>query len=178
MRAILLVVGLIGLAACSQEQPDFIESGIADLHDRMHRGEISAEQLVDWHLERIATIDRAGPTLNAIIELNPDARGIAKALDEEWQTSGPRGPLHGIPVILKANIDTADRMYTGAGSLALAEHVPPADAFVVGRLREAGAVILGKANLSEWANFRSTRSSSGEHAWRSTTTRRAPKCRP
>jgi amidase len=161
MRAILLVAILLGLAACSQDQPDFIESGITDLHDRIHRGEISAEQLVDWHLERIATIDRAGPTLNSIIELNPDARDIAKALDDEWQKSGPRGPLHGIPVILKANIDTADRMYTSAGSLALAKHVPPADAFVVGRLRDAGAVILGKANLSEWANFRSTRSSSG-----------------
>jgi amidase len=161
MRDILLVAGLLGIAACSQNQPDFTESGITDLHDRIHRGEITAEQLVDWHLERIATIDQAGPTLNSIIEINPDARDIAKALDEEWQASGPRGPLHGIPVVLKANIDTADQMYTSAGSLALAEHVPPADAFVVGRLRDAGAVILGKANLSEWANFRSTLSSSG-----------------
>ena len=96
-----------------------------------------------------------------MIEINPDALNIARALDKEWQTSGPRGPLHGIPVVLKANIDTNDRMHTSAGSLALAEHVPPQDAFVVKRLRDAGAVILGKANLSEWANFRSTRSSSG-----------------
>ena len=93
--------------------------------------------------------------------VNPDARSIADALDREWRASGPRGPLHGIPVVLKANIDTADQMYTSAGSRALADHVPPEDAYIVKRLRDAGAVILGKANLSEWANFRSRRSSSG-----------------
>jgi amidase len=127
----------------------------------MQRGELSSEELVRWYIKRVETIDRTGPALNSIIEINPDALTIAQALDKEWQSSGPRGPMHGIPVILKANIDTADQMYTSAGSLALAEHVPPEDAFVVRRLRDAGAVILGKANLSEWANFRSTRSQSG-----------------
>lgn len=149
------------LAACAPETPDFSEASIAELHDAMQRGETSAEALVHWYTDRIETIDHAGPELRSIIEINPDALQIARALDEEWRTSGPRGPLHGIPVVLKANIDTADRMKTSAGSLALAEHVPPRDAFLVARLREAGAVILGKANLSEWANFRSTRSSSG-----------------
>lgn len=127
----------------------------------MHRGEVSSEELVSWYLERIESIDRSGPQLNAIIEINPDALQIARALDEERRQSGPRGPMHGIPVILKANIDTADRMHTTAGSLALQEHRADKDAFLVGRLRAAGAVILGKANLSEWANFRSSRSSSG-----------------
>lgn len=149
------------LAACAGNEQDFSESSVAELHDRMQRGEINSEQLTQWYIDRIATIDRAGPKLNAIIEINPDALRIARALDDEWETSGPRGSMHGIPVVLKANIDTADQMYTSAGSLALADHVPPADAFVVKRLRDAGAVILGKANLSEWANFRSTHSSSG-----------------
>ena len=160
MRALWLT-GVLLLAACSGGERDFAEAGIADLHDRMQRGELTSEELVDWYLRRIETIDRSGPNLNSMIEVNPDARTIARSLDREWRSSGPRGPLHGIPVVLKANIDTADAMYTSAGSLALAEHVPPEDAFVVKRLRDAGAVILGKANLSEWANFRSTRSSSG-----------------
>ena len=150
---------VLGLGACGDR--DFTEANIADLHDGMQRGEITSEELVDWYIARIEEIDKAGPGLNSIIEVNPDAPGIARSLDREWRTSGPRGPLHGIPVVLKANIDTADQMYTSAGSLALAEHVPPEDAFLVKRLRNAGAVILGKANLSEWANFRSTRSSSG-----------------
>lgn len=127
----------------------------------MHRGEVDSEQLVSWYLERIEAIDRNGPRLNAVIEINPDALQIARALDQERRQSGPRGPMHGIPVILKANIDTADHMHTTAGSLALKDHSPNKDAFLVSRLRAAGAVILGKANLSEWANFRSTRSSSG-----------------
>ena len=148
------------LAACGGER-DFAEANIADLHDQLQRGEVRSEELVEWYLERIARIDREGVQLNAIIEINPDALEIARALDDEWQSAGPRGPLHGIPVVLKANIDTADQMYTSAGSLALAEHVPTTDAFVVKRLRDAGAIILGKANLSEWANFRSRRSSSG-----------------
>ncbi|MBT8107012.1 MAG: amidase [Gammaproteobacteria bacterium] len=149
------------LAACSGSGRDYSETNIADLHDQMQRGEISSEELVTWYLDRIDAIDRSGPALNAMIEVNPDALDIARALDREWQASGPRGPLHGIPVVLKANIDTADQMATSAGSLALADHVPAEDAFLVKRLRNAGAVILGKANLSEWANFRSTRSSSG-----------------
>jgi len=148
------------LAACGGD-PDYREANIAGLHDQLQRGELSSEQLVEWYLDRIARIDNDGVALNSIIEVNPDALRIARALDLEWQNSGPRGPLHGIPVVLKANIDTADQMYTSAGSLALADHVPSTDAFLVRRLRDAGAVILGKANLSEWANFRSRRSSSG-----------------
>jgi amidase len=149
------------LSACGSEPVDFEELSVAELHDRMQRQELSSELLVAWYLGRIKSLDAAGPELNSIIEVNPDALTIARALDEEWQESGPRGPLHGIPIVLKANIDTGDRMRTSAGSLALADHSPPADAFLVSRLREAGAVILGKANLSEWANFRSDRSSSG-----------------
>jgi amidase len=158
-----LFIGFIALllGACSASEHDFSETTIAELHDQMQRGEVVSEQVVTWYLDRIVAVDQAGPGLNAIIEVNPDALDIARALDREWQESGPRGPLHGIPIVLKANIDTADRMYTSAGSLALAEHVPSEDAFLVKRLRNAGAVILGKANLSEWANFRSTRSSSG-----------------
>ena len=159
----LLLLGI--LAACSDEPRNFEEATIVELHDQMQRGELRAEELTAWYLERIETIDAAGVGLNAIIEVNPDAIAIARSLDEEWRLSGPRGPLHGIPVVLKANIDTADRMHTHAGSLALASHQPPRDAFVVSRLRDSGAVILGKANLSEWANFRSPHSSSG---WSST----------
>ncbi len=122
---------------------------------------MTSEQLVAWHLDRIAAIDAAGPALASIIDINPDALVIARALDEEWQESGPRGPLHGIPVVLKANIGTADRMPTTAGSLALLHHRPERDAFLVRRLRDAGVVILAKANLSEWANFRSNQSTSG-----------------
>ncbi|MCH9694616.1 MAG: amidase [Gammaproteobacteria bacterium] len=160
MYKLAIFLGISLLAACSSER-DFSEHSISDLHDSLQRGELSSEELVGWYIERIDSIDRNGPALNSILEINPDALGIARALDKEWRASGPRGPLHGIPVVLKANIDTSDQMYTTAGSLALADHVPPEDAFVVKRLRDAGAIILGKANLSEWANFRSTRSSSG-----------------
>lgn len=153
--------GVLTISACSREEPDLSEASIAGLHDQMQRGELRAEELVRFYLDRIELIDRAGPELRAVIEINPDALMIARALDEEWQASGPRGPLHGIPVLLKANIDTADKMHTSAGSLALADHIPPQDAFLVSRLRDAGAVILGKTNLSEWANYRSSRSSSG-----------------
>jgi len=161
VRTLWLSFALCVLAACDAGPRDFSEANVADLHDQLQRGEITSEELVGWYIDRIAAVDQSGPALNAIIEINLDARSIAKSLDREWQLSGPRGPLHGIPVVLKANIDTADQMYTSAGSLALADHVPPEDAFIVKRLRNAGAVILGKANLSEWANFRSTRSSSG-----------------
>lgn len=149
------------LAACTGGDRDFTELSVAGLHDQLQRGELSSVELVEWYIQRIETIDHAGPRLNSVIEVNPDALSIARSLDAEWKTSGPRGPLHGIPIVLKANIDTADQMHTSAGSVALADHVPPTDAYVVKRLRDAGAVILGKTNLSEWANFRSTRSSSG-----------------
>lgn len=158
--AVLMALGLFG---CSEPQTpaDFSELSVTEMHDMIQRGELSAERLVGWYRDRIAAIDHSGPELRSVIELNPDALTIARALDEEWQSSGPRGPLHGIPVLLKANIDTADSMATTAGSLALKDHRAAQDAFLVQRLRDAGAVILGKTNLSEWANFRSGRSSSG-----------------
>ena len=142
-------------------QSEYKEYDIATLQRLMSEGELSSAELTGYYLQRIESIDRGGPELNAIIEVNPEAMEIAEALDEERRVSGPRGPMHGIPVVLKANIDTADQMTTTAGSLALAGHRPPADAFIVARLREEGAVILAKANLSEWANFRSSESSSG-----------------
>jgi amidase len=140
---------------------DLEEATVADLQRRMETGRDSARTLVDKYLARIAAIDAAGPALHSVIEINPDARSIADALDAERNAKGPRGPLHGIPVLIKDNIATADRMMTTAGSIALEGAMPPADAFIVKRLRDAGAVILGKTNLSEWANFRSTHSTSG-----------------
>ncbi len=136
------------------------EAGIADLQAKMQASSLTSRALTQAYLDRIAAIDDAGPTLNAVIELNPDALKDADALDAERKAGKVRGPLHGIPVLLKDNIDALP-MANSAGSLALAEHHPKADAFLVRKLREAGAVVLGKTNLSEWANFRSTRSSSG-----------------
>ncbi|WP_024870222.1 amidase [Pseudoxanthomonas suwonensis] len=138
----------------------YAEAGIADLQAAMERGETSSHALVQAYLARIIALDRNGPKLNSVIELNPLARNEAARLDAERAAGRVRGPLHGIPLLLKDNID-ATPMATTAGSQALAGFRPPADAFLVQRLREAGAVILGKANLSEWANFRSTRSTSG-----------------
>jgi amidase len=137
------------------------EKTIAGLQEGMKSGGLTARSIAEKYLSRIAAIDKQGPRLNSVIELNPEALSIADALDAERKTKGPRGPLHGIPVLLKDNIDTADRMSTTAGSLALEGSIAQRDAFIVQRLREAGAVILGKTNLSEWANFRSTRSTSG-----------------
>jgi amidase len=137
------------------------EHGILELQQQMQWGALTARQLAERYLERIAAVDQAGPWLNAVIELNPDALALADALDLERHVRGPRGPLHGVPILVKDNIDTADRMQTTAGSLALEGSHAPHDAFVAARLRQAGALILGKTNLSEWANFRSTHSSSG-----------------
>ncbi|MFL5655630.1 MAG: amidase [Ktedonobacteraceae bacterium] len=137
------------------------EATIAELQAAMISGETTAQKLVEMYLERISALDGQGPAINSILELNPEALEIARALDQERQTSSPRGPLHGIPLLLKDNIATADQMQTTAGSLALLGSRPPRDAFVARGLREAGAVILGKASLSEWANFRSDPSSSG-----------------
>ncbi len=134
---------------------------ISELQDLMTRQELSARELTRMYLERIELIDRSGPALNSVIETNPDALAAAAALDEERASGQTRGPLHGIPILLKDNIDTADQMMTTAGSLALEGSIASRDAFVVERLRAAGAVILGKTNLSEWANFRSTHSVSG-----------------
>lgn len=137
------------------------EATIPGLQDGMKSGKFTARALAEKYTTRIDEIDKRGPGVNAIIELNPDAFAIADALDEERKAKGPRGPLHGIPVLIKDNIDTADRMMTTAGSLALVGSKPPRDSFVAQRLRAAGAVILGKTNLSEWANIRSSHSTSG-----------------
>jgi amidase len=137
------------------------EITIAELQDGMKSGKYSARSIAEKYLARIAAIDKSGPTVNSVIETNPDALEIAEASDKERKEKGPRGPLHGIPVLIKDNIATADRMQTTAGSLALVGSKPPRDAFIVQKLREAGAVILGKTNLSEWANIRSNHSISG-----------------
>jgi len=137
------------------------EATIAGLQERMDSGELTARSLAKAYLARVELIDRGGPGLRSVIEVNPDALALADALDAERRARGPRGPLHGIPVLVKDNVDTADAMKTTAGSLALLGAEPERDAFVVRRLRGAGAVLLGKTNLSEWANFRSTRSTSG-----------------
>jgi amidase len=137
------------------------EATVAQLQDSMASGRYSARQIAELYLRRIEEIDGKGPALRSVIEVNPDALSIADTLDAERKAKGPRGPLHGIPVLIKDNIDTADRMMTSAGSLALEGSIAAHDAFVVQRLRAAGVVILGKTNLSEWANFRSTHSTSG-----------------
>lgn len=137
------------------------EVTIYELAEGMKSGKYTARSLAEKYLARIEEIDRHGPTLNSVIELNPDALSIADALDKERKEKGARGPLHGIPVLIKDNIDTKDRMATTAGSLALLGSKPPEDSFLVRQLRLAGAIILGKTNLSEWANLRSTRSTSG-----------------
>ncbi len=157
----LFVLSLLFACVPHNGQIEYLESDIENLQALMQQGELSSRQLTQYYLDRIEDIDRSGPKLNSIIEVNPQAIEIATALDEERQANGPRGPMHGIPVVLKANIDTADEMETTAGSLAMKGHRPPADAFIVEKLRAAGAVIVAKANLSEWANFRSTESSSG-----------------
>jgi amidase len=143
------------------KESDLEEMTLADLQGAMQSGKSSALSLAKKYLARIEEIDQRGPTLRAVIEINPDALALARELDRERKAKGPRGSLHGIPVLLKDNIATRDRMSTTAGSLALVGAVPPRDAFLVQKLREAGAVILGKSNLSEWANFRSSRSTSG-----------------
>lgn len=137
------------------------EITIPELQDGMKSGRFTSQSLVESYTARIHEIDKQGPAINSIIELNPDAPSIAVALDRERQEKGPRGPMHGIPVLIKDNIDTADRMMTTAGSLALVGSKPPKDSFVAQRLRAAGAIILGKTNLSEWANIRSSHSTSG-----------------
>jgi amidase len=137
------------------------EMTIVQLQDGMKASRVSARRLTEAYLDRIAALDRQGPTLRAVLETNPDALAIADALDAERRRGKVRGPMHGIPVIIKDNIDTHDKMQTTAGSLALEGNIAARDAFIVERLRAAGAVILAKTNLSEWANFRSSRSSSG-----------------
>ena len=140
------------------------EADLLTLRGLMETGKLTSVALTQSYLNRIALIDRSGPTLNAVIELNPDALSIAHNLDLERKAGKLRGPLHGIPILIKDNIDTQDGMFTTAGSLALMDRRAKADAYIVKALRQAGAVLLGKTNLSEWANFRSSRSTS---AWSS-----------
>jgi amidase len=163
LAALAAVAGLV--PACTPVR-DFADAEIVELTAielarELAAGALTAERVTRVFLDRIAAIDDAGPTLAAVIEVNPDALEIARELDRRRRDEGPVGPLHGVPVLLKANIDTADALATSAGSLALAEHRASQDAPLVARLRAAGAVVLGKTNLSEWANFRATASTSG-----------------
>lgn len=163
------VAGLLGTPspATAQSTPtsepavELVEATIAELQAAMTRGGLTSRNLVDMYLDRIRELDQSGPELFSVLEVNPDARRIARRLDRERKNGNVRGPLHGIPILLKDNIDTGDRMETTAGSLALSGDPAPRDSTVAARLRAAGAVILGKANLSEWANFRGFNSSSG-----------------
>jgi amidase len=153
---------LAAAVAASPVKPfRFDEATISDLQSRMKSGELSAHALTAAYLARIDEVDKSGPRLNSVIEVNPEALDIAEALDKERKVKGPRGPMHGIPVLIKDNIETADRMQTTAGSLALVGSHPAQDSGVARKLRETGAVILGKTNLSEWANIRSSHSTSG-----------------
>jgi len=165
--AVGVLLTAITVAAQSPQQQqatsafDLEEVTIAGLQQRMATGDDTARSLAEKYLARIEAIDRSGPALHSVIEVNPDALDIADRLDAERKSGHLRGPLHGVPVLLKDNIATADRLMTTAGSIALAGARPPRDAFIVVHLREPGVVILGKTNLSEWANFRSTHSTSG-----------------
>lgn len=145
----------------STPHSDLEERTILELQSDLGSGRFSARELTQAYLDRIAAMNTAGPMLRAVIETNPEALDIAASLDRERQSGNVRGPLHGIPILIKDNIDSADQMLTTAGSLALTDSRPAEDATMTARLRSAGAIVLGKANLSEWANFRSTSSSSG-----------------
>src|SRR6267378_7315433 len=153
-----LIANARAAPATAAPAPDLEEATVVQLQERMAHGGLTAQSLVQKYLARINVIDR---DLNSIIEINPDAEAIAKALDAERKAGHVRGPLHGIPVLLKDNVDTHDGMQTAAGSLGLVGAPPAQDSTVAARLRAAGAVILGKTTLSEWANFRSTTSTSG-----------------
>jgi amidase len=166
MRKIVVLAALCAAGLVRAQTPappsfNLEELSFADLQQRMQSGQETARSIAQKYIARIDAVDRGGPALRSLLEVNPDALTIADALDAERRNGRVRGPLHGIPILLKDNIATADKMMTTAGSLALAGVRPPSDAYVAARLREAGAVILGKTNLSEWANFRSTHSSSG-----------------
>ena len=155
------LLGLPAARAAFAQSLNLEEATLGDLEQGFRSGRFTARALAEWYLARIDALDKHGPRVNSVIEINPEALAIAEALDRERAAKGPRGPLHGVPLLIKDNIDTADRMQTTAGSLALAGSIAARDAFVAERLRKAGAVILGKTNLSEWANFRSTHSVSG-----------------
>ena len=153
----------LSAATATSSIPDFEldEIAIDSLQKAFESGQYSSRSVTEKYLARIQQIDKAGPMLHSVIEVNPDAMKIAEGLDAERKSKGARGPLHGVPILIKDNIDTGDRMNTTAGSLALLGSRAPRDAFVAAQLRKAGAVILGKTNLSEWANIRSSHSTSG-----------------
>lgn len=163
MRILFAAIAVFALSACTERPPayDVEERSIAQLQADLTSGAVTSEQLVQAYLDRIAEIDDAGPTLNSVLALNPNALADARALDLERASGRVRGPLHGIPILIKDNIESADPIPTTAGSLALAQNLTNRDSPLVARLREAGAVILGKTNLSEWANIRSSESTSG-----------------
>lgn len=160
LRRSFLAAGAAGAAQPPARPFELDELAISQLAEGLQSGRWTSRRLAELYVQRIAALDRQGPELRAVIELNPDAMADAERLDRERKAGGAKGQLHGIPILLKDNIDTAGKMSTSAGSLAL-EHWKPPDAFIAARLRAAGALILGKTNLSEWANFRSTRSISG-----------------
>jgi amidase len=174
------IIAPLAIASCQQSPPnsstattatpanghtgagfELSESTIDDLQQKMTSGSHTARSIAEAYLKRIAELDQSGPKINSVIELNPDALSIADAMDKERKDGKLRGPMHGIPVLIKDNINTGDKMMTTAGALALKGNIATADAFIIRQLRASGAVILGKTNLSEWANFRSTRSTSG-----------------
>ncbi len=171
LASLALIPAVNAFQSCQQRPETKVESDVKEfplseatlelLQQKMDAGELTSRQITEYYLGRIRRIDRGGPMLNSVIEINPDALSIADMRDQERKEKKVRGPLHGIPVLIKDNIDTGDKMTTTAGSLALEGHVAETDAYIVRLLRDAGAVLLGKTNLSEWANFRSTRSSSG-----------------
>ena len=161
LGAMSALVPAVDARAKGSGQFELEEITLAELRSGIESGRFTARAIAATYLERIERLDRKGPKLNSVIEVNSDALAIAEALDRKGKAGGPRGPLHGLPVLIKDNIATHDRMMTTAGSLALVGSAPGEDSFVARRLREAGAVILGKTNLSEWANFRSSHSTSG-----------------
>ena len=164
LASLLIAAALWSIAPLTYAQDagcEVEEKSIAELQDAMTEGRCTARQITQSYLDRIEAIDQSGPTLRSVLTTNPEALEIAAALDIERAEGNVRGPLHGIPVLVKDNVGTADRMPTTAGALALKDVIAPDDAHIIARLREAGAIILGKTNLSEWANFRSTNSSSG-----------------
>lgn len=162
MKSVALALFMIALVTTAQAAPyEVAEKDIATLQADLTAGRVTSVQMVKAYLKRIAKLDRAGPRLNSVIAINPNALADAKALDAERKTKGARGPLHGIPILVKDNIETADPMATTAGSLALAGNITGRDSPIIARLRHAGIIVLGKTNLSEWANIRSSHSISG-----------------
>lgn len=163
-----LAIPFVSLSSCKPNTTEVVaesfaleETTVAMLQEKMKSGELTAKAIAEMYLQRIEKFDKGAEKLNSVIEVNPDAVSVATQLDDERKAGKTRGPLHGIPVLIKDNIDTSDKMLTTAGSIALNDNHATKDAFIIARLREAGAVILGKTNLSEWANFRSERSASG-----------------